>query len=264
MPEIHSSAQVSPDAQLADNVTVGPFAIIDGPAIIGAGCEIGPQAWIHGSVEMGTDNKIGYGSVVGGDPQDLSFDPATETGVHLGNGNVIREYVTIHRATAAGTHTTMGDDNYLMNGAHLGHDVILGNKNILANNVLLAGFVEVGNAVVIAGACGFHQFVKIGDYVMVQGLTGSSKDVPPYCILRQLNRLSGLNSIGLRRAGFKPEERKEIKSAYALLFQSGLALGSALEEIGTREWGPAATKLIDAMRNPSRKGVLTREEESKD
>ena len=196
MPEIHSTAQVSPEAQLADDVTVGPFAIIDGPARIESGCSIGPQVWIHGDVTLGPDNKIGYGSIIGADPQDLGFDPETSSGVVLGRGNVIREYVTIHRATVSGAHTTLGEENYLMTGTHLAHDVVLGNHNIFANNVLLAGHVEVGNSVVIAGACVFHQFIRIGDFVMVQGLTGSSKDIPPYCILRHGNRLSGLNAIG--------------------------------------------------------------------
>lgn len=260
MPDIHSSAQISPQAQLAADVRVGPFAIIDGPAIIGPGCEIGPQVWIHGAVEMGANNKIGYGSIIGADPQDLSFDPATPTGVRLGRNNVIREYVTIHRATVVEQNTVLGEGNYLMTGTHLGHDVIIGHKNVLANNVLLAGFVEVGNSVVIAGACVFHQFVRIGDFAMAQGLSGSSKDVPPFCILRHGNRLSGLNSIGLRRGGFSAEERKEIKSAYAVLFQSGLALAAALREADTHAWGPAASKLIEAVRNPTRKGVLTRED----
>ncbi len=263
MPDIHSSAQISPDAQIAEDVTIGPFAIIDGPAVIGSGSVIGAQVWIHGAVTMGTNNKIGYGSIVGADPQDLAFDPATETGVEIGSSNVIREYVTIHRATEAGAKTRIGDENYLMTGAHLGHDVTLGNKNIIANNALFGGFVEVGNSIVIAGASAFHQFIKIGDHAMVQGLTGASKDVPPYCILRHTNRLSGLNSVGMRRAGISPNERQEIKSAYAILFQRGLAINSALDEAGTREWGPAATLLIEAVRNPGRKGILTREETPK-
>ena len=260
MSNIHSTAQISPDAQLADDVTVGPFAIIDGPAIIGPGCEIGAQVWIHGAATIGAHNKIGYGSIIGGDPQDLSFDPETPTGVVLGERNVIREYVTIHRATETGSNTIIGNENYLMTGVHLAHDVRIGHKNIFANNVLLAGFVNVGDAVVIAGSCVFHQFIKIGSYAMVQGLSGASKDVPPYCVLHHGNRLAGLNSIGLRRAGFSVEERKEIKAVYRIFFQSGLAVSSALDEAGTRDWCDAAQVLIEALRNPSKKGILTRED----
>ena len=260
MVQIHPTAQISPDARLAEDVTVGPYAIIDGPAVIGPRCEIGGQVWIHGEVTMGSMNKVGYGSILGADPQDLAFDPEARTGVVLGEDNVLREYVTIHRATEEGGSTTVGDGNFLMTGVHLGHDVIMGDRNILANNVLLAGFVEMGNSVVIGGGSAFHQFIRIGDYAMVGGLAGPSKDVPPYCVVRQTNRLAGLNAIGLRRGGIGPEERKEIKSAYALLFQGGLALSTAVEKADSREWGSAAQKLIEAVRNPSRKGVVTREE----
>ena len=239
---------------------MGAFSIIDGPAEIGAGCEIGAQVWIHGKVSMGPGNKVGYGSIIGADPQDLAFDSATRTGVSLGGGNVIREYVTIHRATAEGSSTRVGDGNFLMTGAHLGHDSIIGNRNVLANNALLAGFVEMGDQVVVGGGCAFHQFIRIGDYAMVQGLTGASKDIAPYCMVGQFNRLAGLNAIGLRRGGIEPEDRREIKAAYQLLFRDGLALGKAVEEADSREWRSAAQKLIEAVRNPSRKGVLTREE----
>ena len=260
MAQIHPTAQISPDARLAEDVTIGPYAIIDGPAVIGPRCEIGGQVWIHGEVTMGSMNKVGYGSILGADPQDLAFDPEARTGVVLGEDNVLREYVTIHRATEEGGSTMVGDGNFLMTGVHLGHDVIMGDRNILANNVLLAGFVEMGNSVVIGGGSAFHQFIRIGDYAMVGGLAGPSKDVPPYCVVRQTNRLAGLNAIGLRRGGIGPEERKEIKSAYVLLFQGGLALSTAVEKADSREWGSAAQKLIEAVRNPSRKGVVTREE----
>lgn len=257
---IHSSAQISPDAQIADDVSIGPFTIIDGPAIIGAGCEIAPHVWIHGAVTIGVNNKVGYGAIIGGDPQDMRFDPATESGVIIGEGNVIREYVSMHRATVAGSNTVVGDGNFFMTGVHLAHDVTVRDKNILANNVLLGGFVEIGNSTLLSGGSAFHQFVRIGDFALVQGLTGCSKDVPPYCVLRSLNRLAGLNTIGMRRGGLKPDERKEIKSVYNVLFQRGLALDVALEELGTREWGPAAVVLVEAARNPGRQGIITREE----
>ena len=259
MAQIHPTAQISPDARLAEDVTIGPYAIIDGPAVIGPGCEIGAQVWIHGEVSMGAMNKVGYGSILGADPQDLAFEPATTTGVVLGEKNVLREYVTIHRATEQERSTTIGDGNFLMTGVHLGHDVVMGDRNTLANNALLAGFVEMGNSVVVGGGSAFHQFIRIGDFAMVGGLAGPSKDVPPYCVVGQTNRLAGLNAIGLRRGGIVPEERREIKSAYAILFQGGLALNTAVDKADSREWGSAAQKLIEAVRNPSRKGVVARE-----
>lgn len=259
MPTIHPSALVSEQAELADDVTVGPFAIIDGAARVGPGCRIGPHCWLHGDVSLGANNTIGYGSLLGADPQDLSFHPDTPTGVTLGDDNVIREYVTIHRATKAGTHTRVGDGNYLMTGVHLAHDVTMGNRNIIANNALLAGFVEMGNSVLVSGGAVFHQFIRIGDFAMAQGISGASKDLPPYCVLRDTNRLSGLNVIGMRRGGLTSEERRDIKSAYALLFQSRLNRDAALAEAGKREWNGPALKLIEAVANPSPKGVLTRQ-----
>jgi UDP-N-acetylglucosamine acyltransferase len=257
--QIHPTAQISPDARLAEDVTIGPYAIIDGPAVIGPGCEIGAQVWIHGEVSMGAMNKVGYGSILGADPQDLAFEPATTTGVVLGEKNVLREYVTIHRATEQERSTTIGNGNFLMTGVHLGHDVVMGDRNTLANNALLAGFVEMGDQVVVGGGCAFHQFIMIGDHAMVQGLTGASKDIAPFCTVGQFNRLAGINSIGMRRGGIGPEDRREIKAAYKLLFREGLALGKAVAEADSREWGSAAQKLIEAVRNPSRKGVVTRE-----
>jgi len=258
MPSIHPTALVSDAASLAGDVAVGPFSIIDGPAVIEAGTKIGAHVWIHGRVEAGPRNTIGYGSIIGADPQDLSFDPAIDSGVRLGPSNVLREYVTIHRATAPGNSTLIGEDNYLMTGVHLGHDVVLGNRNILANNALVAGFVTIGEAVFLSGGTLLHQFIRVGDYAMFQGLAGSSKDVPPYCIVRHGNTLSGLNVIGLRRAGFAAADRNEIKSAYALLFQSGLTTSDALAEADRRRWSPAAAKLIAAVRHPTKRGVLTR------
>lgn len=258
MPEIHPSALVSGDAQLADDVTIGPFSIIDGPAVIGAGTVIGPHVSIRGRVTMGRGNTIGHGAVVGEYPQSLGFDPSIDSGVVLGDNNILREYSTIHRSMDDGANTTLGSDNFLMTTAHIGHDVQAGNSNVIGSNVLLAGHIELGNHIFIGGAAALHQFIHIGDFAMVAGLAGISRDIPPFCLTTRTDRLAGLNSIGLRRAGFTPEQRKELKSAYAILFQQGLSRAGSLAEVDTREWSPAAQKLIEAVRNPSRRGVVTR------
>ncbi|NNC89518.1 MAG: acyl-ACP--UDP-N-acetylglucosamine O-acyltransferase [Akkermansiaceae bacterium] len=259
MPDIHSTALVSDAAQLADDVTVGPYSIIDGPAVIGPGCSIGAQAWIAGQVTMGSGNSIGHGVVIGSDPQDLGFDSATESGVTIGDGNTIREYATIHRGSKAGGITTIGNRNFIMVGAHFGHDVAMGDENVIANNVLFAGHVTIGNQTFIGGGAMFHQFLRVGDLAIAQGKAGVGKDVPPFCVVHSTNRLGGLNVVGMRRAGLGPDERKEIKSAYALLFQSGKNLSEAVAEAGGRSWGPHARKLIDAVQNPTKRGVLSRQ-----
>jgi UDP-N-acetylglucosamine acyltransferase len=256
MPNIHPTALISDDAQLADDVTVGPHAIIDGPAVIGPGCTIAANAWIAGRVEMGSNNSIGYGAVIGSDPQAFSFDPASDTGVSLGSGNTIREYVTINRGTTATGLTSMGDENFIMIGSHLAHDVRLGNKNAFANNVMLAGHVEVGNQVFIGGGAGFHQFLFIGDLAMVAGHASISKDVPPFCMTTHDDTLAGLNVVGLRRAGLKQEQRTEIKRLYGILFRREGSLQDALAEAQGQSWSEYPTRLLHSVANPSKRGVM--------
>jgi len=257
VPTIHPTAQISPDAELADDVTVGPFTVIEGPVKLAAGVKIGGHAWISGRTSIGEGSSVGWGAVIGADPQDLSFDPETDSGVEIGARNSIREYVTIHRGSKSGTRTVMGEGNMLMTGAHLAHDVHLGDGNILANSVLLAGHVHVGNKAFLGGGAGFHQFIKIGDLAMVQGLTAVSQDVPPFCTAYGINQLAGLNTIGLRRAGFSADERAAVKRAYKLLFQSGLTRETALAEAFALEWPEPAARFLAAIATPSKKGVMS-------
>ena len=258
MPEIHPSALVSDEAILADDVTVGPFAIIDAGVNIGAGCKIGAQAWITGNTVMGKNNEVGYGSIIGADPQDASFDTSVNSNVVMGDHNCIREYVTVHRSATDGRSTKIGNTNFLMTGVHLAHDVQMGNFNNLANNVLLAGHIIIGNNIFLGGGGGFHQFLHIGDYAIVQGNAVVSRDVPPYCMAHGRNQLAGLNVIGLRRGGFTVEERVDIKRAYQLLFRSGGNLKEALRIAAEGEWSCAAEKMLDSARKPSRKGLIIR------
>ena len=258
MPSIHPTAIVSPDAQLAEDVVVGPFALIDGPAVIGPGCHIGPRATISGRVTMGANNQIGTGSIIGGIPQDLSYDPSLDSGITLGDNNRIFEYVTLHRSASEGGSSVFGDGNFLMTQCHFGHDCQVGDNNVVANAALFAGHVTLGSNTFIGGAAVFHQFIHIGDYALAQGMSGFSLDLPPYCIGHKVNELAGLNIIGLRRAGFSADERKEIKSAYAALFQNDLGREEAIALAKTKVGDGPALKLIEAVENPSQKGVLRR------
>jgi UDP-N-acetylglucosamine acyltransferase len=257
VPTIHPTAQISPDAELASDVSVGPFTVIDGPVKLATGVKIGGHAWISGRTSIGEGSSVGWGAVVGADPQDLSFDPETDSGVEIGPRNTLREYVTIHRGSKPGARTVIGEGNLLMTGAHLAHDVRLGDGNILANSVLLAGHVHVGNKAFLGGGAGFHQFIKIGDLAMVQGLTAVSQDVPPFCTAYGINQLAGLNTVGLRRAGFSADERAAVKRAYKLLFQSGLTREAALAEAFALEWPEPAARFLAAIASPSKKGVMS-------
>lgn len=252
---IHATAIIDPRAQIDPSVEVGAYAIIDGPAQIAAGCRVEAHAQIVGDVRMGQGTVIGRAAVIGDTPQDLSFDPTTNSGVIMGEGNVIREHVTIHRSNKEGCFTTIGDGNFLMAGCHLGHDVQVGNKNILANAVLIGGHVHIGNHSFLGGGAGFHQFLRVGDYCIVQGNSVVSTDVPHYCAAHLANTLIGLNVIGLRRAGFSADERAEIKRLYHCLFLDGKNLSQAIAAARGQSWSEKAARLLEFVQVPTKRGL---------
>jgi UDP-N-acetylglucosamine acyltransferase len=252
---IHPTAVIDPAAELAADVRIGAYVCIEGPVRIGAGCEILAQSVLTGRVTLGQGNRIGHGAVIGGWPQDLKFDPETASGVVIGDGNVIREHCTIHRGTAPGTDTVLGNGCLLMAGAHLGHNVRAGDGAIIANNVLLGGYVEVGERVFIGGGSVFHQFVRVGEGAMVQGLSAFSKDVPPFTLAAERNLVFGLNVVGLRRAGWSPAERAEIKAAFKLLYANGMNVTQALAAARAQTWGRQATYFFEFAAAAKRRGL---------
>ncbi len=233
---IHPTAVIDPKAQIDSDVVVGPYAVIEGPVQISAGTEIQGHAVVIGSVVIGKNNRIGYGSVIGAYPQDLSFDPRAKSGIEMGDNNVIREHCTIHRGTKENTSTRIGSNNLLMVGAHLGHNVRLGDNVILANNVLLGGYAEIHDRVFIGGGSVVHQFTRMGAVSLMQGISGVGKDVPPFAIAVGKDGIAAINIIGLRRAGYGPALRKEVREAFALFYDSGLNASQAREESGRRSW----------------------------
>ena len=251
----HPTALISPEAELADDVEVGPYTVIEGPVRIGAGTRVGSHVCLRGDVRIGPGCQVGSGSILGADPQSVGFDPAIQSGVEIGEGNIIREYVTIHRSLYEGQDTRIGRHNFLMTGAHLGHDVIMGDHNVVANNCLLAGHVEIGHRCFLGGGSAFHQFMRIGDYVIVRGQSAFGLDIPPFVTAAGVNRISGLNVIGLRRGGFDRDARAEIKKAFDLLYRSGLNLTQALSEADSRDgWSDHARLFIDFFRVQGRRG----------
>lgn len=252
---IHPSAIVDSRAQIDPTVQIGPYAVIDGPVQIAAGCRIEAHAQIVGDVRIGEGTTVGRAAILGADPQDLSFDPATASGVIIGPGNTIREHVTIHRSSKPGQTTVVGEGNFLMVGCHLGHDVQVGNHNVIANAALFGGHVRLGNNSFIGGGAVFHQFVRIGDCCMAQGNGGFGKDIPHFCCAQRINRLAGLNVVGLRRAGFTAADRAAVKELFTLLFRSGLNLSQAIAEARQKQWPAPAEKLLQFLEAPSRQGV---------
>lgn len=253
--KIHPTALVDPDATIGKDVEIGPYTVIEGQATVGEGCRIGPQVHIAGAVNLGRNNQVGKGAILGADPQSVEFDPDISSGVEIGNGNTIREYVTIHRSLFEKERTRVGDDNFLMNGVHLGHDVVVGQHNVLANNCLLAGHVVVDDRCFLGGGSVYHQFVRIGSYGMVQGLVAMGQDLPPYTMAVGTNQIGGLNAVGLRRNGFDKEDRAEIKRIFRLVYSEGKNLKQALEEAGTESWNPPAQAFLDFLRAESHRGI---------
>ena len=251
----HPTAVIHPDALLADDVEVGPGAIIEGAARIGAGCVIQAHAIVGAHVVMGERNTVGYGAIIGGDPQDFAFKAVTKSEVRIGSDNRIREYATIHRGTSEGSATVIGDHCFLMAGAHLAHNCHLGDHVVIANNALLAGHVTVGDRVFIGGGCVFHQHMRIGRLAMCQGLSGFGKDIPPFTTAAEINGIAGLNVIGLRRAGFTAAQRTEIKAAFSLLYRRGLNTAQALESAREQQWGEAAQAFWDFVAGAKKRGL---------
>ncbi|HRX55687.1 MAG: acyl-ACP--UDP-N-acetylglucosamine O-acyltransferase [Verrucomicrobiales bacterium] len=251
---IHPAAIVHPDAQIGEGVTIGPFSIVEAGAVIGNDCTIGSHSMVLGSVTLGSGTTVGHGSILGANPQSIGFDPAISSRVEIGPNNIIREHVTIHRSTIRDGVTRVGEGNYLMTGVHLGHDVTIGDNNILANNCLLGGHVVLGNRSFLGGGSVFHQFVRLGDFVMIRGIVGIGKDVPHYVACGAVNRVAGLNIVGLRRGGFSPTVRTEIKKAFNLVYREGLNLSQALSKAAESTWIPEAQTFFDFLSVKSSRG----------
>lgn len=253
--KIHPTAVVEPGAQLGEEVEIGPYAWIGGEVEIGPRTIVQSHAVIEGVVRLGADNQIGRGAIIGGLPQDLNFKPGTRSSVEIGNRNVIREHATIHRGTAPNSATRIGEDNFLMAGVHLGHNCSLGSRIVIANNCLLGGYVVVEDSAFLGGGCVFHQFMRIGRLAIAQGLSAFSKDIPPFCLAAERNQVFGLNVVGLRRAGFSAEERKEIRAAFRLLYESSLNVKQALARAQEGAWSETARSFFDFVAQAQRRGI---------
>jgi len=224
---IHPTAIIHPKAQLHNSATVGAYAVIDEHVVVGPDCRIGPHVHLTGRTTMGADNSFHTGCVIGDAPQDLKYRDEP-TRLRIGDRNVFREHVTVHRANKETEDTVIGSQNYLMAHCHVGHNTQLGNHVILANGALLGGHVIVQDGAFISGNCMVHQFVRVGTLALMRGGVAISMDLPPYTVAREVNSICGLNTVGLRRAGFASEVRLELKRLYHALFRSGQRLSAAL------------------------------------
>ncbi len=238
---IHPLAEVSPSAKLGVDISIGPFTVVEAEVEVGDRCQLASRATIKAGTQLGSDNLVCEGAVLGGMPQHLR-QPEFPGRLVIGDRNVIRENATLHRALATDSATTIGNDCLIMVGAHVAHDCILGSNVVLTNNAMLGGHVTVGDRAYLGGGAAVHQHCNVGRIAMVGGLARLDQDVPPFMMVDgESNQVVGLNRVGLRRGGVTPQERADLKEAYQLIYRSGLAFQELLEALNaTYVDGPAA------------------------
>ena len=228
---IHSTAIIDAEAVIEPDVQIGPYVVIEGPVQIGAGCVIEAHACLIGPLSMGRNNYVGQAAVLGKSPQHRGYRDEP-TRVEIGDNNVFREFVTVHRGTAQGNGvTTIGSRNMFMVGSHVGHDVCVGNGCTVVNNALLGGHVILEDDCVLSGNTAVQQRVRIGRLAMLGGTGGTTKDVPPFILQQGYNCVTGLNIIGIRRAGFSTRAIDALRQVFRILYREGRPLSAALDRI---------------------------------
>lgn len=253
---IHPTALVDPAARIHPAGRIGAFSVVGADVTLDADAEVGHHVVLEGRVEIGARATIGHGAVLGGRPQDLKFKEGTPSGVRVGADTVIREYVTIHRATRPEGWTEVGAGCLIMAYCHVAHDCRVGDGAILINYAGLTGHCEIGERATIGGLTGVVPFTRVGAFAYVGGLSKVTQDVPPFMLAEGSPASArGVNVVGLRRAGVPPEDRRVIQDAYRILYRSGLAPQGAVERI-RRELPaiPAVERLLEFIAG-ARRGI---------
>lgn len=253
---IHPSAVISPEVDLGEDVQVGPFVVLEGEVRIGAGCVLRPGAHLIGPLTMGCHNTVFSGAVLGERPQHLRYADEP-TRLVIGDHNVIREHVTIHRGTTHSWETRIGNHNFLMAHSHVAHDCVIGNHCIIVNGALLAGHCVLEDNVYMSGNSAIHQFCRIGRLALLGGVSAATKDIPPFIIQHRMNCVVGVNVVGMRRAGIPSTHIDAVRRAFHLLYRSNMVLPAALEHM-ERDLGhfPEVAEMIVFIRASSRGIIL--------
>jgi UDP-N-acetylglucosamine acyltransferase len=229
---IHPTAIVDSKAEISEGVEIGPYSVIEKNVLIGEGTKIGPHVVIREGTYIGKQCQISQFASIGEAPQFLGYK-GEKTFLQIGDHNIIREFVTLHRGTVkGGGKTVIGNENFLMAYSHVAHDCQIGNQVVMANGATLAGHILIEDCAIIGGLAAVHQFCRVGTYAIIGGLTGVLLDIPPYTKAQgDLARLFGLNTIGLKRANFSEETLKALKKAYRIIFRSSLTLEKAMKRV---------------------------------
>ena len=254
---IHPTAIIEDGATIGENVTIGAYAYIGAQVTLGDGCNIHHHATVEGLVVMGKNNEVFPYALIGGKTHDLKYKGGVP-GLHIGDHNVFREYVTIHPATNDGEFTIVGNHNNLLAYTHIAHDCVLGDHIVMSGHSALAGHIHVGDHAVIAWGNGVHQFCRIGAHSMIAACSRTSQDIPPFMIAEgEPTEVRMINKVGLERRGFSPEEIAIISKLYRTIYRSGLNRTQALEKIRSDEVlfaSPHTQKLV-AFYESSKRGV---------
>lgn len=251
---IAPTARVHPEARIGPQTVIGDYCVIESDVVIGAFCRLEPYVYVKRWTTLGDRNEISAGTVLGTDPLDKAFTGARSY-LRIGNDNKIREHYTISRGTQPESVTEIGDGNYIMTSGHIAHNCKIGNRTVICSCALLAGYVEVEDEAFISGGVVIHQYSKIGRLAMIGGNTRVNQDAPPFFLYSEFNVAPrGLNLVGLKRAGFRPEQISTLKRAYALLYRSGLKLEEALSRIETEIPNEHTLHLVRFIRS-SRRGI---------
>jgi UDP-N-acetylglucosamine acyltransferase len=248
------TARIHPDAVIGPQTRIGEYCVVESDVRIGARCLLEPYVYVKRWTTLGDDNEISAGTALGTDPLDKGFT-GERSYLLIGNHNKIREHYTISRGTKPESETRIGDGNYIMTSGHIAHNCVLGDNTVVASCALVAGYVELESQVFLSGGVVVHQFSKIGRLAMVGGNTRVNSDLPPYFLYSGFNVVAkGLNLVGLKRAGFSLGEIRRLKSAYRLLYRSGLSLEHALQRIEEEIPSPHTRHLIEFI-GRSKRGI---------
>lgn len=251
---IHPTAIIDSRAQIDPTAVIGPYVVIEGPVQIGAGTKVGPFTNIYGDTTIGEECDIHPRVSIGDIPQDRAYH-GEKSSVRIGNRVILREGVTIHRGTGEGAVTVIHDQCFLMTNAHVGHNCELEKGVIMISGSLLGGHVTVGERAIISGNAAVHQFCRIGTMAMIGGLSKITQDIPPFMMTDHDGNIIAINLVGLKRAGFSPDDRKDIKAAFRIMYREGFTHRHAMEVLAEQSFGPAVLPLIDFLNETSARGL---------
>jgi UDP-N-acetylglucosamine acyltransferase len=251
---IHPTAIVSQEAELGLDVEIGPYSVLEGAVRLGPGCVVRAHGHLVGPLSMGQNNQVFTGAVIGERPQHVKY-AGEATSVEIGDNNIFRENVTIHRGTTYSWKTRIGSHNFFMAGSHVAHDCVVGNHCILANGALVAGHCTLEDQVYVSGNSAIHQFVRIGRLALLSGSSGTTKDMPPFVVQQDINRVVGVNVVGMRRSGMTNAQIEAVRRAFHIIFHEGHILPTALHLVEQQLGGFEQVAEMVAFIRASKRGI---------